>query len=891
MAHRERVILIDGSSLLYRAFFAIPANFTNAAGLHTNAVYGFAISFKKLMAGRAPAYGAVVFDAPGKTFRDERYAAYKAQRPSMSRDLVEQLPWVDRLVACNNFPLLRVPGYEADDVIGTLTRRATAEGMEVQIISADKDFAQLLGEDVRMIDTLRDITYDPELVRKKWGIMPGQMIDLLALMGDKVDNIPGVPGVGQKGAALLLEKYGSLAGIYEHLEELGVRQRVALEEHRELALLSQDLATIDCAVPLVATWDDLRLSPPDPARLNELYKELQFYSLLGEEQLAGEGDIDDDAQYLAVTSLEAAALALAELPEAGEPVAVHPLFEGHSPVHGDLVGLALCPQRGRALYFPLAGEGGCLGEEGLALLKPWLEDARRPKVFFSFKQAYAALVRRGVEPRGVAGEVQLASFLVDPTKCIPHELEQVAKEYLQRTVRPRKAVTGSGKKERPFALCQPRAVADYACHLADLVAQLWPLLRRRLEAEGQIRNLFEVDLPLSYVLAQMELDGILVDPDDLSRMGVDLRARLADYERRVFGLAGREFNLGSHKQLGEVLFDTLKLPVLKRTKSGYSTDAEVLERLGAKHEIAAHLLEHRKLAKLINTYTDVLQEAVSPKTHRIHATFHQTTSATGRLITTDPDLQRTPVKTPEGKRIRRAFVAREGNRLVVADWSQIELRILAHVSEDELLLEAFWQDLDIHRRTAGQIFQVSPDEVSPEQRDVGKTVNFATIYGQGATALSQQLGVERKEAKRYIEEYFRAYAGVRRWLDDTIRRAHGRGYVETLLGRRRYIAELSSNSFMDRQAGERMAANTPIQGSAADICKLVMLAVADGLYDEGLEARMVLQVHDELVFTAPAAEVDRVVALVREKMERTVTLKVPLKVDVGVGASWGEAKG
>lgn len=889
MAQRERVILVDGSSLLYRAFFAIPANFSTASGLHTNAIYGFATMFRKLFAGRFPAYGAIVFDAPGATFRDEKYAAYKAHRPSMPMELREQLPYIDKLVSCQHFPTLRVFGYEADDVIGTLTRRALRDGMEVHIISADKDFAQLINDDVKMIDTLRDVTYDPELVRKKWGVKPSQIVDLLALCGDKVDNVPGVAGIGQKGAAQLLEQYGTLDGIYEHIDELKGAKRKALEEERDTAYLSRELVTIDCEVPLDEKWDDLSITPADPAELNALYKELQFYSLLTDAQVAQEGDIDDDAEYAVVRDLDEARAAVAALPSEG-PVAVHVLYDAPSPVAGDLVGIALSDAPGKATYFPVAGEGGCLGDAVLDVLKAWLEDGQRPKVVYNFKAAWTALKRRGVDLQGIAGDVMLASFLIDPTKLIPHELHQVAKEYLQRTVRPLKAVTGSGKQLKPFTLCQPTVVAEYACHLVDTVGELWPVLLPRLEEERQVKNLFEVELPLSHVLGQMELDGILVDPDDLKRMGVEFQARLDEYEKQIHSLAGRAFNIASHKQLGEVLFDELKLPIIKRTKSGYSTDAEVLERLKPKHEIAQLLLEHRKLAKLINTYTDVLQQAVNPTTKRIHATFQQTVGATGRLITTDPDLQRTPVKTPEGKRIRHAFVSQPGKLLVVADWSQIELRILAHFSEDELLLEAFHHDLDIHRRTASEIFGVSVDDVTSEQRGVGKTVNFATIYGQGATALGQQLGVSRKEAKRYIDEYFRAYSGVRRWLDDTIQRAHERGYVETLLGRRRYIAELSSNSVMDRQAGERIAANTPIQGTAADICKLVMLHIADALYEEELESRMVLQVHDELIFTAPEAEAERVRALVREKMESVVPLLVPLKVDVGIGRTWGEAK-
>jgi DNA polymerase-1 len=890
MAQSDRVILFDGSSLLYRAFFALPGNLSTASGLHTNAIYGFATSFKKILSGRTPRYGAVVFDAPGRTFRDDQYPEYKANRPRMPGELREQLAFVDRLVEANNFPMLRVIGYEADDVIGTLARRADAEGMEVYIVSADKDFAQLINERVKMLDTLKDVTYDAELVRKKWGVPPAQIVDLLALMGDKIDNVPGVPGIGAKGAAGLLEKYGSLDGILDHVDELKGRQQKSLTEHRDLALLSRDLVTLDTAVPLEQTWDDLKLAPPDPGVLNGLYKELEFYSLLSDADVASEGDIAEDARYRVLTSLDEAAEAVAALVEGDEPIAVHPIHDLPSPVAGGLVGVALTKGANEAVYLPVRGAGDALGDDAVALLKDLLEDEQRAKVFYNFKLAWELFQPFGVNVRGVAGDVQLASFLVDPTKIIPHRLEQIAKEYLQRTVRPRKAVTGSGKSEKAFSEVEVATLGEYACHLVDTVGQLWPLLEESLEEAGQRANLYEVELPLSLVLGQMELDGILVDPDDLAKLGEEFGGRLEEIAQRIYELAGRELNIASPKQLGEVLFDELKLPVIKRTKSGYSTNAEVLERLKPKHPIAAEILAHRKLAKLINTYTDVLQAAVNPETRRIHTTFQQTVGATGRLITTDPDLQRTPVKTPEGMRIRQAFVAKEGNLLVCADWSQIELRILAHFTEDEHLIESFADDLDIHRRTASQIFGVQEREVDKQQRDVGKTVNFATIYGQGATALGQQLGVPRKEAKRYIDEYFRYYAGVRAWIDETVAEAHGRGFVETILGRRRYIPELSANNFMDRQAGERIAANTPIQGSAADICKLVMLKVADSLWQEKLETRMVLQVHDELVFTAPEGEVERVKELVREHMEHAVPLRVPLVVDVGVGPTWAAAK-
>ncbi len=875
------MILVDGSSLIYRAYFALPGNLSTSAGLHTNAIYGFATMFRKLLSGRTPSYGAVVFDPPGRIFRHEQYPEYKAHRPTMPGELREQLPWIDKLVSAHNFPMLRAEGYEADDVIGTLTREAVEAGMQVIIVSGDKDFAQLISDQVKMLDTLRDITYGPDLVFKKWGVHPHQMVDLLALVGDKSDNIPGVPGIGQKGAASLLARFGSLEAILDNLGELKGRQLQTLSENGQVARLSQKLAQIDRHVPLTKAVTGLALTPPDPANLNAMFKELQFYSLLSEDALNDLGQPEGPVDYRVADTPDAVRELIAVPPD--RPMAVHPIFDAPSPVSGTLVGLVLAPEPGRATYVPL-------DDQRLVLLAPMLSNPAWPKIAHNAKQLWIVLHRRGIQLAGLVGDTMLASFLIDPTKLVPHRLDQCSKEYLQRPLQPEKSILGSGKKLRRFSQLAVDELAPYACQLADTVISLWPELEDRLSAGHLREQLTDVELPLSWVLGQMELNGIGIDPQSLEQMGDEFRDRLTSYASRIHQLAGREFNIASTKQLSTVLFEQMGLPVLKRTKTGYSTSIEVLERLAPSHEIAVQLIEHRKLAKLINTYTDVLQHAVNPQTGRIHATFRQTVGATGRLITTDPDLQRTPVKTPEGHRIREAFVAQQGCLLVCADWSQIELRLLAHFSDDDLLVEAFEKDLDIHRRTASQLFDCSTEQVTAEQRRIGKTVNFATIYGQGATALGQGLGIPRKEAKQYIEAYFEAYSGVRRWLDRTIEEALDTGFVTTLFGRRRYIPELSSNAFMIRQAGERIAANTPIQGSAADICKLVMLQIANQFSDSGLQTRMVLQVHDELIFETDPEEHDRTVEIVRERMERVTPLRVPLKVEIGWGRCWAEAK-
>ena len=785
MAKGERLVLVDGSWLIFRAFFAIPSNLTTKAGLHTNAVYGFATMFRKLFAGKTPERGAVVFDCPEPTHRELRFPEYKAQRPPMARELRQQLAEIDRLVTTNRFPVLRKPGYEADDIIATLAKRGVEAGMEVIIVAGDKDLAQMVGEHVRMQDTMRDVTYDTELVRKKWGVPPERIPDLLALMGDTVDNIPGVPGVGQKGAAGLLEKYGTLDGILAHTDELKGKQKATMEEYRDRVKLYRELATVDSNADIDVTLDALRLTPPEPSELDALYTELEFYSLLSGGAGGGRGASagnaaarvgDTPAMEVAIpTTVEEARTLLSAIP-AGQPVALTPLYEPVTQVHqAHLVGLAVASKDCKPLYLAFRGVGTPLGDAATLLLTEMLADVNRPKLVHDVKELWILCTRHKLELKGEILDTMVASFLVEPNKCIPHRLDQVAKEYLQRGIPSAKSLVGSGQAERKIDDVEIPASATYAAQLSDAVLGLGPVLRAKLESEGQLAHWNAVEHPLAYVLARMELAGIRVDRDDLVKMGEEFRARKAEIEKHIYVLAGHEFNIGSTKQLAEVLFEELKLPVVKKTKTGYSTDAEVLERLAPKHEIAKQILAQRELAKLINTYTDVLRDAVVPETGRIHANFQQTTGVSGRLISTDPDLQRTPVRTPEGKRIRQAFVAPEGTQLISADWSQIELRVLAHFSKDTHLVEAFRDNLDLHRRTAGMLFKTAPEDATKEQRNVGKTVNFATIYGQGATALGQILGIPRKEAQSYIEKYFEYYSGVRAWLDRTIFEAHENG--------------------------------------------------------------------------------------------------------------------
>ena len=876
MAKNGRLVVVDGSWLAYRAFFAIPPKLATATGVPTNAVYGFAMMFRKLFAGKRPTHGAVCFDAPGPRRRDAVFPDYKANRGPTPPDLASQWPLIERVVAAHGFPALRLPGWEADDLIGTYARLGKEAGLEVVIVGGDKDFAQLVDDDVRMFDPVKDVTYDAELVRKRWGVPPAQIVDLLALVGDASDNIPGVPGIGEKSAVQLLTDHGSLDGVIAALETLPTRARTALAANLDAARLSRQLATIDRDAP-VAPADRLALPTLDPRAVDTLYRELEFNSLITASSA-------EDADELAGVEVEIVtdAAALAAFLGGEGAVSVFPVADPPTPTSGGLCGLALAGTR--AVFVPFAAADTALR----GALAAWLADPGREMHTHDKKRLVVAAAHHGLAVAGVTVDVMLASFLVDPARALPHRLDGVAREYLKRPLPAAKRVTGSGKAELRFDACDRDTLARWAALQVRAIADLVPILEPQIDALGQRAQLGR-DLSLSDVLAKMEIAGINVDPDDLGRMGTEFATRRDAIEAEIHRLAGHPFNVGSTQQLGTVLFDELKLPVIKKNKTGYSTDADVLERLAPKHEIARLVLDHRTLAKLINTYTDVLRDSVSPIDHRIHAVFQQTVGVSGRLISTDPDLQRTPVRTPEGRRIRRAFVAPPGHQMISADWSQIELRVLAHFSADPRLLEAYRTRADVHRQTAAELFGVDRDAVTPEQRNVGKTINFATIYGQGATALGQILGIPRKEAQGYIERFFATYAGVRAWLDATIAQASADGYVTTLLGRRRFIPELSSHDAQDHAGGERIAANTPIQGSAADLCKLAMLRIDQDLARRGLRTRMLLQVHDELVFEAPEAEVEAVCGLVRDAMEHPWPLAVPLEVQVGVGPTWGDA--
>lgn len=880
-----RVVLVDGSGLLYRAFFALPSTLSTTAGEPTNAIFGFAQMFRKILQGRTPSFGAVVFDAPGRTFRHELDPRYKGERPRMPDTLRAQLDGVDALVRAHGFPIVRVPGVEADDVIATLWRQALDDGMEVTVVSGDKDLAQLVIDDrVRLYDPTDEVFHDPDRVRRKWGVRAEQLPDWLALVGDTVDGIPGVPGIGRTLAADLLAHHPTLEDALANAGRIGGKVGAALVRHGDRARLSKTLATVRTDVPLPVGLADLALVPPGPEQLNGAYRRWEFFSLLTAEAPAP----GRAPEYFVCDTVEMAAAALGNECFGSDPVGLHVLVELENHLHGDVTGVALSPRPARAFYFPFRGEGA-LGPVGIEVLRGWLEDPARPKVVHEVRTAIVAFRRLGVELRGVVGDTGLASYLLDPTRNLPHRLEQVARVVLHRALQPLRGVVGGGRAMKRFdALTVDRAGA-YACHLADATVAAWPLLEERLEEEGLTDVLHDVDLPLAEVLASMELHGVLVDPDALAVLGQRFEAERDEVAAEVHRLAGRPFGIGSNKQLGAVLYDELGLPVVARTKTGYSTTAEVLDKLRPLHPIIDAVQRWRTLDKLVNTYTDVLVASVSPRTGRIHTSFQQTASASGRLITTEPDLQRTPVRSEELREVRRGFVAPPGWQILSADWSQIELRLLAHLTGDARLLDAYRTGADLHRRTAAALFDVPEPGVTPSQREIGKTVNFATIYGQGAPALAQQLGVPHRQAKEWIDRFFMTFSGVASWREATIARAHLDGFVTTLGGRRRQIPELSTGTWADRSYGERIATNTPIQGSAADLCKVAMIHVVQDLSAAGLRAALVLQIHDELLFEVPDDEVEPTIAVVRQAMEAAWDLDVPLVVDVGVGPTWADA--
>ena len=884
-----KCLLIDGNSIINRAFYALPP-LTNGAGLHTNAVYGFTTMLLRILEEEKPTHLLVAFDAGKRTFRHEEYGDYKGGRSKTPSELSEQFPLLKELLAAMNVKQFEIEGYEADDIIGTLTKRADEEGIETIVVSGDKDMLQLASEHVRIALTRKGISetemYDPAYIHEKYQLTPKQIIDLKGLMGDASDNIPGVPGVGEKTALKLLHQYGSVEGVLEHVEEIKGKMKETLKEHAGSARMSKEIATIYREVPYDAGWDDLAFEGYDPAGTAEMFRKLEFKSLLERLNIgAGDGGAAAaaaaDAPAIRVETVDAsnAAALIAALPDAR---GLHVEAVGDNPHEATVLGLAVYADDERTFFAPLAF---LAGDEAAAPIRSWLADANAKKTMHDAHKAELALGWQGLELRGVEFDTELAAYLLDPTES-SHALCDVAAK-VGLTLPSDDDVFGKGAK---FKLPEPEKLAEHLGRKARTIAELAERQRAKL-AENEMDKLFyELELPLSFVLARMERQGVKVDVDELKRYGVELTEALDKLVATIYEQAGTEFNLNSTKQLGEILFEKLGLPPVKKTKTGYSTDAEVLEKLAPYHEIVSNLLHYRTLSKLQSTYVEGLQKEVR-STGKIHTYYRQTIAATGRLSSQFPNLQNIPIRTEEGRKLRKMFVPSEpGWRILAADYSQIELRVLAHISGDERMKEAFQNDMDIHTKTAMDVFGVEADAVDANMRRQAKAVNFGIVYGISDFGLSNNLGINRKDAAQFIDQYLDVFSGVRRFMDDIKKQARKDGYVTTLLNRRRYLPEIHASNFNIRSFAERTAMNTPIQGTAADIIKLAMVRLDERMREAGVKSRMLLQVHDELVFEVPPEELETMRAMVRETMESALKLDVPLRVDVSEGSNWYEAK-
>ena len=920
MATKTPLILVDGSSYLYRAFHALPP-LTNSKGKPTGAVKGVINMMRRLQKDYPESTHVVVFDAKGKTFRDEIYSDYKANRPPMPDDLRLQIEPIHQIIQAMGMPMLVIEGVEADDVIGTLALQATAAQQPVVISTGDKDIAQMVNEHIVMENTMTNTVLDRAGVIEKFGIPPELIIDYLALLGDKSDNIPGVPGVGEKTALGLLQGIGGLDDIYARLDEVaGLAFRGAktmapkLEEHRALAYLSYKLATIKTDVAMDLALDELHNGDPDDSALLALFKDMEFKTWIKElenpdtapvskaEQNTSSAEGTDSAaetpeiqrDYQTVLTQQHLDSWVAKIKSA-PLVAVDTETTSLDYMQAKLVGVCVAVEPGQAAYIPFGhdylGAPAQLSQDSvLAQLKPLLEDPEIKKVGQNLKYDMSVLAQHGIDLQGVAFDTMLESYVLDSV-ATRHDMDSLAAEYLGETTISFTDVAGKGASQLTFNQVALEEAAPYAAEDADITLRLHSTLWPELSKHATLEKVFkDIELPLLPVLSRIERTGALVDGTLLFQQSNELAERLGELETEAWDLAGQQFNLASPKQLGEILFEKLEIPVLKKTAKGApSTKEEVLQELALDYPLPKVLLEHRSLAKLKSTYTDKLPTMINPASKRIHTSYHQAGTATGRLSSSDPNLQNIPVRTPEGRRVRQAFIAAPGCKMVAADYSQIELRIMAHLSEDPSLLKAFAEGQDIYRATAAEVFAVATEQVTADMRRSAKAINFGLIYGMSAFGLARQLNIGRKQAAEYIELYFQRYPGVQSYMNNIRHTAAEQGYVETAFGRRLYLPEINSKNGMRRQAAERTAINAPMQGTAADIIKLAMIHVDDWLQNSDLQSRMIMQVHDELVLEVPDTELDAVKQGLNDLMENAASLLVPLVVDVGVGDNWDEA--
>ena len=891
MNAKKIVYLIDGSAYIYRAYHAI-RHLSNSKGQSTNAVFGFARMLIKLMEDKTPDFLAICFDMPGPTFRHEMYPDYKANRPPMPEDMALQIPWIKKVVAGFKVAVLEVAGYEADDLIGTLAQQAGDAGFDVVMVTGDKDFMQLVTPTQIIWDPMKDQTVDVKFVHAKLGVMPQQVIQVMGLSGDTTDNIPGIPGVGLKTAAKLVKSYGTIENLYAQIDSVSNKKLQAkLEAHQKQALLSRDLVTINTQAPVDFDPAALAVSSPDHEQLAKLFKELEFRQLQKHYRNKQDRAAKHYRAILDQPSLEDLVVQLM----ATDLIAVDTETTALNPMLADLVGLSFSIADHVAVYIPCGHDPDVVPEQlsqevVLAKLKPVLENPDLKKIGQNIKYDWIVLSRHGVDLKGVHADTMLMSYLLDPSKRA-HNLDRIANDFLDYQTISYQEVAGKGQKAASFDQVPLDKATFYACEDADITRLVYKKLFAQMENLDLIELFRKVEMPLLPVLLRMEMSGVRVDTERLKTLSNVFADELVRIEQGIYDFAGEVFNIKSSQQLGHILFEKLELPVVKKTRKtkGYSTDVGVLTTLAEQYELPALVLRHRALAKLKSTYTDALLDLVHPDTGRIHTSFNQTVTATGRLSSSEPNLQNIPIRTQEGRRIREAFVPREGWTLVSADYSQIELRLLAHCSGDSSLIKAFADDEDIHIRTAAEVFQILPGFVDNELRRQAKVINFGIIYGMSPFGLSQALKISQKMAKNYIDSYFERYQGVKQYIDETIARARREKRIETLLGRIRFLPDIDSPNHNTRQFAERTAVNTPIQGTAADLIKLAMIKVDAAFTREKMQTTLLLSVHDEIVFESPLEEVEAANELVTALMESVWHLQVPLKVNTASGQSWAEA--
>ncbi|HEY2419827.1 MAG TPA: DNA polymerase I [Neobacillus sp.] len=875
----KKLVLIDGNSIAYRAFFALPL-LNNDQGIHTNAVYGFTMMLLKIIEDEKPTHILVAFDAGKTTFRHKTFGEYKGGRQKTPPELSEQFPYIRELLDAYGIKRYELENYEADDIIGTLSLSAEKDGFTVKVISGDKDLTQLASPNTTVGITRKGITdieeYTPEHVNEKYGLTPEQIIDMKGLMGDASDNIPGVPGVGEKTAIKLLKEFSTIENLFNSIEQVsGSKLKEKLEEFKAQAVMSKDLATIERNAPVKIEIENILYEGFTREKVIALYKELGFNTLLDK---LGEDHTVIDQQELEAVDYKILSDITEEVFADDNYFYVEVLEDNYH--YADIIGFSVVNQYG---HFFLPTDIALQSEA----FKNWAEDEAKKKTVYDAKRSEVALRRHDIHLRGVDFDTFIASYIINPTENID-DLSSIAKRYDVHNIQSDVSFYGKGSKRKIPEMPQ---LAEHLVRKSLAMADLKEMLEADLQNNEQAELFTELEMPLSFILADMEACGVKVDSERLRLMGVELIERLREIEKTIHELAGETFNINSPKQLGVILFEKLDLPSLKKTKTGYSTSADVLEKLAPDHEIIEYILQYRQLGKLQSTYIEGLLKVINPKTEKVHTRFQQALTATGRLSSIDPNLQNIPIRLEEGRKIRQAFVPSEKNWVIfAADYSQIELRVLADIAGDEKLIQAFKDDLDIHTKTAMEVFHVGEEEVTSNMRRQAKAVNFGIVYGISDYGLSQSLGISRKEAGQFIERYLNSYPGVKEYMDDIVHSAKQKGYVTTLLQRRRYLPEITSRNFNLRSFAERTAMNTPIQGSAADIIKKAMIDMAAALKEQKLKTRLLLQVHDELIFEAPKDEIEILKKLVPDVMENALELKVPLKVDYAYGPTWFDAK-